>query len=1415
MEKIQVFTGGMNSDISPVSQPEGSYVEAINIEILDDELQGSVAISNSKGNRFQLEIPDVEDIVKITFNGGGATNIRINNEQGAGTTISSMQDLYNYISTDPAYTLLGVEYNIYYTDLTLLIYPIPPFALYDNIPGTPMVAPAGTTIETSFVPASVFLKPIGYGIIRDDIYIFSTPSNDLDPKVNGGGYGYIWKLNYNNITFAAADASIELIYANDLSLSTYWNIPQTGVVGRFENNNIQRLYWTDDYNRLRSLNVADPQIGALDLTLVDVQPAVDFDVPLMTNIQSAAGTATINIGCYQLAYKLSNTSGASTGFSVPSNMIFVVNEEEENQTGGVDWEQYHGDVLGTTTTKRITWTINNVDTEFERIEAVLLVRETKNAVPTIYSVYEGPVILNSIEITIDGDIINEGGIVTLDEFTISTSVFTHAKTIGTKDNRLVAGNVRNETFDLDFDARAYRHKALNDFDIIEDGVVVNYPTADYTAVLEGSDAIAPFNLLTTDVNYDATSRFKADGVTLGGEGTYVSYEFVSIAVACDKTVEPINPQPLPIVSTNPDYTDSSYDLGVYSSDSTGADVLQSYPLTFPSSINDGMKYPQMNSIYWGYQHNEIYRIALEFYDKSKNKLFIKWIGDIKFPDYMDTCPAANNIYADGTLTGLTDYRKSFETVAGTHGSNEAYVCQLGLKLDINIPAALTSQISGYSIVRVKREEADKTVIAEGIVNGFFSNDGGATRLVPLGDMAYSIVNYYMDSLHFITPNVLDSSLTIPGAGMKLRCNTYLSASNALQNVNIVGGTDILSRNKLLKMYTHTALPPAEVFEVDIEYGVLQGLNQVITDSDLSATIANFSSPAISPGNGNPAYYIRVDSALSGAGITGTDKFFTYVYNPIINQYGGATFSDRANNEYIICSHFRSTKTRTSDYNDSSLIFGGDVTNDIMDEERLSVRWSAYPADHNSTTFFYPASSPVNRFLRHGRHPNTHLTDISTANDDRTDYFYNTVYSCQNDIISFVPEPDPFIPVTEYDNRFYISDIKINGELTDSWSIFQANNYWDVEGVYGPINSMLPLADKMYFWQDRAFGVIEINPRAVVTDINATTNSQLQVGTGLPLQRHDYISTVTGSKHQGSTIASTNALYWYDANLLKLMRYNRGGGAEPLSDIKGLFSYLSKNLKGEIQNIDKPTYLFSAPNPKGINGVVATFDNKKHRAIFTFHSGVNTGVDTYTQNSFTVCLNELKNSFTTFYSFTPRLYINDNKYIFSHNNTLTTLNDLYLHDIGSYGEFYGVKHNSYIRFIVNPNPNITKTFDNLMYDSQATSYDSTTGEYINFNDDTWTSIRVTNDYQNTDTQALILNSNIKRKERTWQLAIPRNRVLYTSTNSPNIYTDLSPVDKDFGERMKDKYIQVELTYDNSTDRELKTNNLTTKFRPSAR
>lgn len=1415
MDKIQNFDKGINKDISQVYQPDGTYVDALNIEVINDELQGSVAISNSRGNKIQLSIPDVDNIYKISINSFTAldsSDIDINGTTSATPFVTSTgatgKDLYDFIIADANLgPLVGVDFNIAYSNYYVVLTPIAAATL--TVATTPVVN--GCLDETIIVPANADpIHPIGYAVLRDDIYIFATPCYDEDPKTNGGGYGYIFKFTYNNITFAtnttgtyiAGLANLELVYANDLNFTTWYNIPQTGVVTRFENSVTKRIYWTDNYNKLRTINVVQDQLAALDPTLLDIIPAVDFDVPIMTAMGAAPGTAPVRPGCWQLAYRYKKNNGAVTSFSPLSNMVFILPADEANAGNVSNWIDYRGNSQGVNMYKQVTWTINNVDRDFDYIEFVLARRADKNDPGTFFSVDTIQVTSDpTLSITVDGDMLQDASSLTLQEFLSLSNPFSHCKTISTKDNRLVAANVRNETSELDYDARAYRWDdgtaipATPTFKLINDGSPTgNLDASDYGSIAEDEDAICPFNLDPYGGgNYSALYKYKSDGVTIGGEGPNIDYEFVCVATAADQ----VNSVPctFPFVKTDKDSFGTSFNLGVEGFDYLDQTITQEYTLNLPNQICSGIKFPQYNSTLIGYNTGETYRFAIQFYDKYKNPYFVKWIGDIRFPEPTDTCVGANHVFTDGTSTGETDFGKVF-TYAST---NDVFVTQVGIKFTVNIPADISEKISGYRIVRVERTEDDKQVISEGLLKSCVLKDATNDYYK---NVYGGVATPAIDLFFYYSPNALDSTLTQPSVNNRLRVHSYYNAPPVSQ---LLTGTCASYADPNRNTYVDKYYTPTSMGLTDTTIDFLNFFNSAVSIVDGALTIYNQTDQS---DNGNTCFYFRTPNGVLSAGM-----YLGYVYQYKDLQYSGKTYDKRASNTYIACSHFKPIRTSTISTSDTFYLFGGDVTNGIMDDTEQS----GDGAPGVAVGMYYPACSPVNRELRYDAHFNLNATGVPTvAWDYRDVYAYNTAYSCQDNIVKFYPKPAVFNNTEIFDSRFYISEIKINGESQDSWGIFLTNNYWDAEGSYGAINSMIPLNDKMYFWQDKAFGVIQINPRAVVTDTNAVNNAELQIGTGLPLQRHDYITVNAGTKHQGSTVASYGKLYWYDANTFKLWSYNPGGGLEPLTDIKGLYSYFTKYLNTNIQNYDKPTCALdelTTPIGFGLNGVVAVYDNRHQRVLYTFHTSNSPDI----QKSFTFAINELKDCVTSFYSFTPRMYMGDGKQVFSFDNNTPNLDKLFVHDQGNYNNFYGNgTYNSYIKFIVNPNPQFTKVFDNFVWDSQATKYVSATDSYQNYHDVTFSHIRVTNDYQNTDKQALTLNTNIKRKERSWQLDVPRNRVLYTSSNSPNIYTDLSATEKQFGERIRDKYAQVELWFTNTASNyQIKLNNFITQFRQSNR
>ena len=1445
MEQITTFASGMNKDQDPLINK--GYFDANNFRLGVEHGSTSPSLINILGNSKRSQIQNTTGVHRLTKLTTGAVNFTIQGQIGAGITITSGStplSIYNYLITDGAYTncvqnvafttLTTSSYDIYYNNNYLYIVGSVVNSVQNTITGTSNNN-AIVLFSNNYIPAQSGLYIIGSTYIRDDIFLYTTSNTTNNPGghdstvvTNPTSVGQIWKMTYDQI---ADTSTISLVYNNFVDFTAVHPIPPTATTGRYENNLTKRIYWTDNFNSLRSINVADPQVFALDVSLLSIKPAVDFSPPLLQQIVSGGS---LYVGSYEAGYRLKNTGGSVTKIGPLSNIVHIVASSESTATGGANFATYHGDTIGTLTSKAITWKIQDIDTDFERIEIVIIFRDIFTDLPT------------SINIVLDEPIPNTGEFIftytgneevvslTLDDLTLIDDTFTQCKTLATKDNRLFVANTKSQKEDLDYDARAYRFPTGSPtFQITEDGIINTYDSTNWTGISATSDAIN-----TTP----ATQIYKENSTVIGGAGPNISYEFGTIAIRADSVIRMANASTgAPFRHTNPEYLVSELDLDVTRIDSTN---LQVYPTNL---INDDIKYPYYSSLYKGYERCETYRMGITFYDKQGNPFYTKWVGDVKMPNHNDV--NANPLFEDGSSSAAAspDFRMSFiETKSGT---STLFVNQLFIKFTVKIPDSISAIVSGYSICRVERTQENKTVLGSGILNQVVSDggqfwlpdfqltDAGAGSAFP-----YMNVNGTNRSLPLnasdLTPLFDCPEFLLGGfpgyiTGDKLR---IVSRQNLSYPSNSAVFIDSGAEPYMMYKYLTT----------DITYGVS---NEFTIDA--AATIARAGTYLFPTGSWLFNNYTRTDGSPGGEGsdAIGSDtlgvelstsvlfnvnygcteanfkKLIAQYVRVVASQYGGNTYTQRSNNEYINCSHYRPIKayiTSTST-TDTFQVFGGDVFTQMYDNQKQIKNWDgvglgAYIGGDGGTpganyskvsiTQFFPCTASQNTDLRHGNHVNKNLNaDDSSDASGSESYLYNKSYSNTQNTRKFFPKPSQLVQTIEHDSRVWASDLKINGELVDSWGVFKSDNYWDTEGSYGPINALEILKDRMFFLQNRAFGTLSINPRALVVDASSTVT---QLGTGNILERHDYISTEYGSKHQWSVLKSQQTLIWWDTNVKKLVSFN--GKLEALSDVKGMAGYLSDNGADYLLNHDNPIYSDLQSNIGcGVHGV---YDYNYNEFIITFlnasppeNSGGGESI-IVVPNTFTLCYEENINAFTSFYSFKPNIYITNHREIYSPN--LQSGADLYLHDRDNYCKFYGTVYQSTVTPIINENPQYIKVFDNLEWVTDSLDYSGTT----NITNDTFSSVRAYNSFQNTDFQTLTVNNNLTRKERIWKTFIPRNRVKYTTVNA-DIFNDLNVGNKSYGERLRDNYMYLDLKYNNNNNYRFVFRLLKTIFRVSSR
>ena len=167
------------------------------------------------------------------------------------------------------------------------------------------------------------------------------------------------------------------------------------------------------------------------------------------------------------------------------------------------------------------------------------------------------------------------------------------------------------------------------------------------------------------------------------------------------------------------------------------------------------------------------------------------------------------------------------------------------------------------------------------------------------------------------------------------------------------------------------------------------------------------------------------------------------------------------------------------------------------------------------------------------------------------YTYNSVYSQIGDSRVYISKPINYSSNNQFDTRLIKSEEKINGENSDSWTKFYANNFKDLDGRHGSLVSLYTFNNEMYFFQEKAYGYLPIQEKSVTT---TSDGKQTVLGIGGVLERFDYINTGAGITHPRNLTSTQNAIYFYDTNNNKICSY--AGDHRVLSDQLGVGSFIN-------------------------------------------------------------------------------------------------------------------------------------------------------------------------------------------------------------------------------------------------------------------
>lgn len=312
-----------------------------------------------------------------------------------------------------------------------------------------------------------------------------------------------------------------------------------------------------------------------------------------------------------------------------------------------------------------------------------------------------------------------------------------------------------------------------------------------------------------------------------------------------------------------------------------------------------------------------------------------------------------------------------------------------------------------------------------------------------------------------------------------------------------------------------------------------------------------------------------------------------------------------------------------------------------------------------------------------------------------DYNYNQAFSMENTLKAFIPYSSVDKVVTEYPARLHFSNQRLQSTSIEGYDIWSAGDYYDMEESHGAINALPKARDNMYAFQDSALSYIPIGEKV----LEQATGANISVRTGSVVNTPLYISTKIGTQDPKSIAISENeSIFFMDRRNKKII--SLVGQEYNIISNKGMTTEFNSILADSVLNtypyaVDKADiigfyntarqeYWIGAkfPSSGASNRFLWVWDERNQR-----WNGKLPHMSNYTTGD----------RLLDYVMYNNKIYAigteGDEEGISPQTNSKLNFYELYG------GSTY---HQGEITFIVNPDVDFVKVFDNLIYSSTGAS-----------------------------------------------------------------------------------------------------------------
>ena len=922
------------------------------------------------------------------------------------------------------------------------------------------------------------------------------------------------KTNYNPTPFFQWNRS-------DLTL----NEDNTKILGRYETDKLIKLYITDGDSYMKSVNLAaTPPTNVQQLEIFkDINISHLFSgVEVISGGSLKAGEVTYGIQFY-------NLNSSATNF-IPFGPILPILKGDTT-----DSHLLEGGNLNETTDKAVKLTLPLVlsGSEFTHVKVFRIHYSILNEVPSISLIYNGEVNLQ-LSITDSGQFIES---ITPEEYALISSPFT-CGTLEQKNNILFVGNILQNQFDVEYDARIKRYNKSQ-----------NIYSGDFN----------PYNDPTVTYNDDPATestnmyRYKSDGTTLGGTGVNGYYSF-------DIRRYPI--------------TDFGGNKPVYD---------------FSMLSNNPKNTPLYHKVF---QRGEIYGFALVGFDKFMRPSFAKFIDDIKIPAYNEGNIPLHEIITPDPAQPAKAYYGQIGITPTFHfdnlPSNVKYACIV--RTDRSNGDGTIVDMGAINPIW-KQNDTTKTFQPPRPLDGLRSFVVDSQHLFKYYELVTPkiLVNknlpkfdvleyYYTHDIFGRNYGTLDQVYYQKDADGSRE--TYLTETYVSKIANNYAGRMSILDSKYFR-FTPNKDATVQVGGESIKSWLfyMEGnISHKAFKSSCGVIQTNESLPYPSAGYHNcPICTLKRNTYPYGGYTQTAIEQRNWIRSSYVIEVTNGSVSLST---YGYGDVYPQLAPYTRAYWDVNRTDWGDDENlgntvYLPFESQVLLKGVAGKTWDN---YFIPAQNACLqpfRLIQENKGvwtDNSSTATLNTFSQENDLYGYNSAYSSENLSKIYITKPGVYSPQERFDCLVKNSDRKINGEIIDSWTIFKANNKLELDTSRGKLTDLVNLNDVLFFIQEAGAGTLAVDEREIIPSGNTGT---LYLGTGGVLTRRDYIFTNYGARSMDSICNTNNFIYFYDLSAGKFCRMSTQA-AEVLSDVRNCKSYFSKTLYSNNFNTSRK-YVIGADN----------------------------------------------------------------------------------------------------------------------------------------------------------------------------------------------------------------------------------------------